>query len=491
MAKPYDNRHKMVTCCLTITTRGASIESYKVNKAFIGCMQGYHGRFSRRETNPNVVRIGLERNCYNLNTLRIEIESIPFVQLKPNIIRVTGDDDLRALESSGFACNSAIGSLVCVASNPLKIDTKTMEIYTSTRLDSTNRTRFSVREEGKVVQIIRPYAWRQLDLLENVTPVKFLHEPPQSPARYCHYNHKIPAIVFSSGGFTGNLFHEFNEIIIPLFITSRLFKSRVQFILVDYSPYFVAKFNRVLSSLSSFDVLNPTTNTTVHCFPGAVVGLEYHSFLAINSSEIPKGNSMIEFKNFLGETYGLTTIKNVSDSGLKPPVLLLISRRKTRRFLNEDEMVDMMEELGFEVVVVKSDKTMSNLDRFAKLVSTCSVLVGAHGAGITNQVFLAAGAVVVQVVPLGLEWPSTVYFGEPAVRMGLRYLDYKIEPEESTLIESYARADPVISNPGSVFAKGYYIGKEMYLDKQNIRVDIGRFKSTIIEALRLLGRTSP
>ncbi|XP_076936220.1 endoglucanase 11-like [Bidens hawaiensis] len=35
--------------------RGASIISYKSNKAFIGCMQGYRGWFGRRKANPNVL----------------------------------------------------------------------------------------------------------------------------------------------------------------------------------------------------------------------------------------------------------------------------------------------------------------------------------------------------------------------------------------------------------------------------------------------------
>ncbi|KAJ9551500.1 hypothetical protein OSB04_015545 [Centaurea solstitialis] len=402
------------------------------------------------------------------------------------------DDDLRTLETIGLACNSATGSLVCVTTEPVKIDTTTMEIYLPTRPDPPNPNRnFSVNEDGKIIQLIRPYSWHQSDILKAITPVKFLREPPQqTPPRRCDFHHKVPALVFSSGVFAGNIFHEFNEIIIPLYLTSRSFRSRIQFILVDFNPIFVAKFNRIFSSLSDFEVLNPNSNTNVCCFHGSIVGLKFHSFLSINSSEIPKGNSMIEFKEFLGKTYDLK-IENASISVSKPPVLLLISRRKTRRFLNEDEMVEMMEGLGFEVVVVKSSKTMSDLDRFSKLVRTCDVLVGAHGAGLTNQVFLAPSAVVVQVVPLGLEWPSAVYYGEPAVRMGLRYLEYRVGPDESSLMDSYARADPVISDPGSVFAKGYFIGKEMYLDKQNIRLDIGRFKSTMVEALRLIGRTTP
>ncbi|KAI7751139.1 hypothetical protein M8C21_008256, partial [Ambrosia artemisiifolia] len=318
-------------------------------------------------------------------------------------------------------------------------------------------------------------------LEDNLQPLfKSFIVPTTTTTNYnkiCNYNYTIPAVVFSSGGFVGNLFHEFNEIIIPLYITSRVFKSQVQFILVDYNPSLVKKYERIFSSLSRYNVLNPMMNMSVHCFPGAVVGLKSHGFLGINSSEVPKGNSMIEFRKFLGIAYGLK-ITNVSNTA---PRLLLVSRRKTRSFLNEDELVDMMEELGFDVVVVRSPKKMSNLERFAKLVSTCSVLVGAHGAGLTNQVFLPTGAVVVQVVPLGLEWPSSVYFGEPAVRMGLHYLDYKIGPYESSLIDMYAHDDPVILDPGSVFAKGYNIGKEMYLDKQNIRVDVNRFKGTLVE----------
>ncbi|KAI3828323.1 hypothetical protein L1987_02423 [Smallanthus sonchifolius] len=400
-----------------------------------------------------------------------------------------GDGDLQKLETTGFACDSTSYSLVCVASNPVKIDTKTMDIYTPTRFNSTNDTNILDKQEGKVVQV-RPYAWSQFALLKDVTPVKFLHQPSQTPARYCNYNHTIPALVFSSGGFAGNLFHEFNEIIIPLYLTSHIFRSQVQFILVDYNPSFLNKYKQIFSTLSRYNVMNSMANVSVHCFPGAVVGLKFHSYLAINSSEVPKGNSMIEFKNFLRKTYSLK-IMNVSDTDSTPPVLLLVSRRKTRLFLNEDELVDMMEELGFDVVVVRSVKKMSNLERFAKLVSTCSVLVGAHGAGLTNLVFLPAGAVVVQVVSLGLEWGSAVYFGEPAVRMGLHYLDYKIGPDESSLIDSYGRDDPVISDPMSVFAKGYYIGKEVYLDKQNIRVDVNRFKGTLVQALRLLERTTP
>ena len=68
---------------------------------------------------------------------------------------------------------------------------------------------------------VQPYARKDDEIaMKAVSPVQILHGNIDPPA--CHFTH-VPAMVFSSGGFTGNLFHEFNEVIIPLFITSRHF----------------------------------------------------------------------------------------------------------------------------------------------------------------------------------------------------------------------------------------------------------------------------
>ncbi|KAK4398551.1 Xylan glycosyltransferase MUCI21 [Sesamum angolense] len=56
------------------------------------------------------------------------------------------------------------------------------------------------------------------------------HGANQPPV--CQYNHEVPAVIFSSG-ISGNIFHEFNDILIPLFITTKHFQSRVLIILED------------------------------------------------------------------------------------------------------------------------------------------------------------------------------------------------------------------------------------------------------------------
>lgn len=315
------------------------------------------------------------------------------------------EEDRRKLETTGYGCDAAENSIVCVSNLPVRIDThNNITVYTS------------LRRTGLDKSSIKPYALQKDKyLLQWISPVKVLQGNSKPPA--CQYNHTIPAVIFSSG-ILGNLFHEFNDIIIPLFITTKHFQSRVLFILEDYDPWFVSKFSKIISRLSSYEVVNPAVNASVHCFPGMILGLKYHDNLALNPSDIPGGHTMRDFRLFLAETFSL---KFAHVSQIRVPTLVLISRKKTRKFLNEDEIVNMIKELGFRVVIART-KEASDLNTFANIINSCAVLVGAHGAGLTNELFLPAGAVMVQVEPLGLEWSSANYFGNPARAMSVRYL---------------------------------------------------------------------
>ncbi|KAH7859704.1 hypothetical protein Vadar_004563 [Vaccinium darrowii] len=380
------------------------------------------------------------------------------------------------LEATGFACHSDFHTEVCVSNRPVRIDMATMKVYApfSQGLPPANRT-------------ISPYARKDDKVaMDFVSPVQVLQGNITFPPA-CRYNHKVPAVVFSSGGFAENIFHEFNELMIPLFLTSRGFQAHLRFVVTDYRPSFVDKFNKILSHLSSYEVINPAADGTVHCFPAAVVGLHYHDNLAVNTTDIPEGYSMLDFRQFLRESFNLK-IQYLSQT--EKPVLILISRPKTRTFLNEDQMVTMMKELGFRVVIAKPDM-MANLDKFAEVVNSGSVLVGAHGAGLTNEIFLPEGAVMVQVVGLALEWPSTNYYGGPGTEMGLHYLEYKIEPEESSLISLYGRDHPVITDPASIASQGYRVVRDVYLIKQNFTINISRFRNTLVKALELTGQSDP
>ncbi|TXG67507.1 hypothetical protein EZV62_008782 [Acer yangbiense] len=313
--------------------------------------------------------------------------------LKFQLRRFVRDEDRIQFESTGFSCLHSQISEVCVSERPLIIDNQTIYVPSS-QLQLTKK----VKLYGEVI------AHHQ------VSPVQIVagEQSANSSVPACHVTHDVPAVVFSGRGLAGNMYHEISEMIIPLFITTRHFRSQVKFVITDFNPKWVKKYSKVLESLSGYDVINPAENGTVHCFPGGVMGLKYYGLMALNSSDLPGGYSMADFRKFLRESYSLK-YENVVQIKRERPVLLLISRKNSRVFLNELEMVALMEEIGFEVVVVRPSG-MSNLAKFTRVVNTCSVMVGAHGAGLTNEVFLPSGAVMVQVVLLGVGFDHLLWW---------------------------------------------------------------------------------
>ncbi|KAL2538764.1 Glycosyltransferase family 61 protein [Forsythia ovata] len=140
-------------------------------------------------------------------------------------------------------------------------------------------------------------------------------------------------------------------------------------------------------------------------------------------------------------------------------------------------MVALMEELGFRVIVVVRAKAVSNLNIFANMINSWNVFVAAHGAGLTNELFLPDGVVMVQVDLIGLEWAGATYYGNPARAMRVHYLQYQIEPDESSLLKIFGRNHTVITDPRSIDDP---LGKEAYLNGQNVRINLARFRETLV-----------
>ncbi|XP_043693161.1 xylan glycosyltransferase MUCI21-like [Telopea speciosissima] len=410
-------------------------------------------------------------------------------------------NDRRELETTGFACKSDPENDVCVSNQPvqMKTDMGALTVYLSSPSNADQSLQLPHLQQQQMPRMVRPYVKKndeqaRLHVKEITILYNYTINTTTPPA--CDVTHDVPAVVFSTG-LIGNTFHELNEIIIPIFLTSRHFRSRLQFVVTDYNHLWVNKFRRILSHLSDYEIINASEDTRVHCFPGVVTGLHFQNEnLACKNSDLPVKCSIFEFRQFLREAFHLK-IKNVDQLNKKrissitkkkrKPVLVLLSRRHSRRFLNEGEMVKVATELGFRVVVATPDLT-SNLDRISRVVNRCDVLVGSHGAGLTNGMFLPEGAVVVQMVPLGLQWASTHYFEIPAGEMGVQYLEYQISPQESSLWDAYGPNHPVITDPDSIFNKGFNVGKPIYIDGQDLRLDLSKFEDILMQALELLDR---
>uniref|UniRef100_A0A6N2LT86 Uncharacterized protein n=1 Tax=Salix viminalis TaxID=40686 RepID=A0A6N2LT86_SALVM len=70
--------------------------------------------------------------------------------------------------------------------------------------------------------------------------------------------------------------------------------------------------------------------------------------------------------------------------------------------------------------------------------------------------------------------------------MNIRYLDYKIKVEESTLIQQYPADHEVLRDPSAIGKQGWVAFRSIYLDKQNVTLDVERFRPTLVRALQLL-----
>lgn len=196
---------------------------------------------------------------------------------------------------------------------------------------------------------------------------------------------------------------------------------------------------------------------------------------------------MLWLYNICRITFFLLLLLYAANRGTKPR-LMIVSRKRTRILSNEDEVARLARKLGYEVVVAEADVS-TNLTRFAQTVNSCDVLMGIHGAGLTNMVFLPDNAILIQIVPLGgIEVFARLDFGNPASGMNIRYLEYDIDVKESSLFQRYPINDPVLNDPMSFHRKGWGQLRSTYLDNQNVTVDIRRFKPTLAKALKLLQR---
>ncbi|VAH21749.1 unnamed protein product [Triticum turgidum subsp. durum] len=305
----------------------------------------------------------------------------------------------------------------------------------------------------------------------------------------CTKYHNVPVVVFALTGYTGNLFHDFTDALVPLFTTASEFNGEVQFLITDMAIWWTRKYHVVFKKLSNYPLIDFNKDTDVHCVKHAIVGLHAYMEFTIDPSKAPHNYTMVDFNRFMRRTYELPR-EAVSALGEIPkakPRLLIISRQRTRMFLNLPEIIAMAEGLGFEVVVEEANVS-SDLSQFSKVVNSVDVMMGVHGAGLTNCVFLPHNATLIQIVPWGgIEGVCRIDFGDPAEQMGLRYKQYSIAVHESSLTDQYPLDHEIFKNP-LAFHKGFEFIKETFMDKQNVRLDCNRFRPVLLQTLDLLNQ---
>ncbi|XP_040381739.1 xylan glycosyltransferase MUCI21-like [Oryza brachyantha] len=360
---------------------------------------------------------------------------------------------------------------------------------------------------------IRPYTRKwEANVMATIDEVRLRRVSPGDAAR-CDVVHDVPAVLFSTGGYTGNVYHEFNDGILPLFVTSNHFRRRVVFVILEYHDWWITKYGDVVSRLSAFPPIDFTADRRVHCFPEVIAGLRIHGELTVDPEKTPEGKSIRHFRTLLDDAYrgriqylerlerraarkrrGATAKSTSIALPIAPPTkhaspdrprLVIVSRTGSRVIENEADVAALAADVGFDVRVIRPERT-TELCKIYRELNASDAMVGVHGAAMTHFLFMRPGKVFIQVVPLGTDWAAGAYYGEPAARLGLRYVGYKILPEESSLSREYPTGDPVLTDPAGVGKRGWDVTKKVYLDRQNVRLDLARFREELVKAHQYL-----
>ncbi|KAM5558718.1 xylan glycosyltransferase MUCI21-like [Rosa sericea] len=421
--------------------------------------------------------------------------------------------------SDGAICcdRSSIRSDICIMKGDVRTQSTSFSIFVYGSEDrSGSKSLFSgIVEENEELQHerIKPYTRKwETSVMNTIDELHLIAKKDSTLDLYqqqCDVQHDVPAVFFSTGGYTGNVYHEFNDGILPLYITSQHFDKKVVFVIQDYHNWWVMKYGDILSQLSDYPPIDFSGDKRTHCFPEAIVGLRIHDELSVDSSLMERNKDIVDFRDVLDRAYwprirgliqdeereaqeklsvsptfesSLEIKKEVQeDQLLKKPKLLIISRNGSRAITNENLLVKMAEKIGFEVEVLRPDPT-TELAKIYRALDASDVMIGVHGAAMTHFLFMKPHSVFIQVIPLGTEWAAEEYYGEPAKKLGLKYIGYQILARESSLYGKYDRDDPVLRDPQSVNKKGWEYTKKIYLDGQTVRLDLGRFRKRLVRA---------
>ncbi|KAJ8534193.1 hypothetical protein K7X08_007517 [Anisodus acutangulus] len=270
----------------------------------------------------------------------------------------------------------------------------------------------------------------------------------------CDVKHDVPAVFFSTGGYTGNLYHYFNDGILPLYITSQHFNKKIVFVILEYHDWWISKYENILPHLTEYPIIDFRGDKRTHCLPEAIVGLKIHDELTINASLMGRNKTIRDFRDMLDEAYlprirGLIQEEMIEEKrDLKKPEVVIIARNDSRAILNEDLLVKMAENIGFQVEVLRPQRT-TELAKIYRSLNSSDVMIGVHGAAMTHFLFMRPDSAFIQIIPLGTVWAADTYYGQPAVKLGLKYIGYKILPQESSLYNEYEKSDPVLMDPDS------------------------------------------
>ncbi|MDC0342840.1 glycosyltransferase family 61 protein [Alphaproteobacteria bacterium] len=115
----------------------------------------------------------------------------------------------------------------------------------------------------------------------------------------------------------------------------------------------------------------------------------------------------------------LKTKINLSEKNYKRIFIIRKKEKKIKSFKNFEEIKKILTQYDFSFI---SFEDYSFIDQI-KIMHSCKILLGLHGAGFTNMVFMQPGCSVIDILPFYYSIPRTKEFQISAEMIGLNYFE--------------------------------------------------------------------
>lgn len=206
---------------------------------------------------------------------------------------------------------------------------------------------------------------------------------------------------------SNDYFHFMFEEIVPLFRILKLLPEARQATLLisdDFSAYQTSVLNIVLDEYPGLSVVSVKRDVRVRC-----------ENLVVYCN---KRSKQVDFMSF-GDTLRLIRKKmhhwaNTTDSFHSKKIYISRNRYKYRKLLNEDEVINALKPLGFEIVYPELLPFIDQVSLFA----SAKIVIGTTGSALTNLLFCQPGSIFIETRPKDAYLP--IYIGL-SKQMGVKH----------------------------------------------------------------------
>ncbi|EEB12418.1 conserved hypothetical protein [Pediculus humanus corporis] len=255
-------------------------------------------------------------------------------------------------------------------------------------------------------------------------------------------------VIFEKKGFLisrikpDNIMHVIHDDLFPLFLTLEFLCMKNDVCMQSFKLIFHDNFptGPFFDLYKIFSKGNPIllpqlllhNNNQILCIEEMHAGLILDSIwyqYGFNEPHGPVNNFFLNNHDIVRFTSYIKTKLNVHSNSTKNPDIVIISREKTRKILNVNEVTEKVKNImkkllrKNEINVMCIDLLNSNFTFFIKILSNCDLVIGMHGAEMIFTIFMKPHSLIIELFPFAIQ-SDIVSFIKPITKYKNNQLFY-------------------------------------------------------------------